>query len=64
MRPMDANIAYNVKGDSFHLYDLSVRAQAPSEEKKALKYMYDHRGISLSKMSEIIKYRIFEKLYK
>lgn len=64
MRPLEANIVYNVSGDVFHLYDLGKKAAPPAEDKKAAKYLYDHRGISVSKMMEIIKYRIFERFGK
>ncbi len=60
MRPHDANIIYNISGDVFRLYDTDRPGTVPAAENKALRYMYDHRGISVSKMVQIIKHRIFE----
>ena len=62
MRPVDANIVYNISGNDLHLYDMSIKADPPAAVPKAHRLLYDYRGISAARMIEIIKYRILEKL--
>lgn len=62
MRPIDANIRYNVPGSDLYLYDTKHKAAPPAKGKKALRFLYEYRGISAARMIEMIKYRIFEKI--
>ena len=62
MRPVDANIVYDVGGNDFYLYDMTERSQAPKSVPEALRFLYEYRGISAARMMKMIKYRISEKL--
>ena len=62
MRPLSANVTYDVKGSGIYLYDAAGDAAAPAKEPEALRYLYEYRGISAKRMLKIIKYRIMEKL--
>ena len=62
MRPVDANVVYEISGNDFHLYDVSKKADMPAKERDAHRYLYEYRGISAVRMIEIIKYRVLEKL--
>ena len=62
MRPVDANIKYNVCGKDFFLYDVNSPADPPPKGKEALRFFYEYRGISAARMIDMIKYRIFEKM--
>lgn len=63
MRPVDANIIYNVAGDDYRLYDVNKSAQPVSIGNKAIEYLYEYRGISAKQMLEILKYRVMEKIH-
>ena len=62
MRPIDANIVYEVDGNDYFLYDTKIVAPLPDKNHKALKFLYEYRGLSVARMIEIVKYRIMEKL--
>ena len=62
MRPLDANVVYNVEGEDYYLYDTEIAGHAPYKGDDALKYLYEYRGLSLARMIGIIKYRIRERL--
>jgi len=62
MRPVDANIVYEVSGKELFLYDVTKTGKAPEKTEEAIDYLYEYRGISASQMISIIKYRIKEKL--
>lgn len=64
MRPVDANIVYETEGDDICLYDIDIEDTPKPEASKAVKYLYEYRGISASQMLEIIKYRVEEKIKK
>ncbi|MCR5301264.1 MAG: hypothetical protein K6E49_02360 [Lachnospiraceae bacterium] len=64
MRPVDANIRFQVAGNDLYLYDVTAAGNPPKTGKKALRLFYEYRGISSKSMVEMIKYRIFEKIFK
>ena len=74
MRPIEANIVYEVAGNDFYLYDVKIpveitenikaTASTDSKHKEAVQYLYEYRGISASQMISMIKYRIAEKWNK
>lgn len=64
MRPLDANVVYEVEGDDLRLYDVKVADKVKSEDTEALKYLYEYRGISAKRMLSILKYRVAEKCRK
>lgn len=61
MRPIDANIVYEVEGDDLRLYDVNVQDKIRPLRDEAVKYLYEYRGISAKQMISILKYRIKEK---
>ena len=65
MRPVDANIMYEVEGEEYRLYDVTKGAdRVPHKAVEAVAYLYEYRGISAKQMIEMIKYRIREKFDK
>ena len=62
MRPVDANILYEIKGHDLYLYDTHKASDLPAKEPEALRFLYEYRGISAARMIEMIKYRVREKL--
>ena len=62
MRPVDANILYGIKGSDIFLYDIRKNDNPPAKEDEALKFLYEYRGLSASRMIKMIKYRFKEKL--
>ena len=61
MRPVDANIVYGIEGNDYHLYCTDEKSTPPASAVKATEFLYEYRGISLSRMFEMIKYRILER---
>ncbi|MCR4656297.1 MAG: glycosyltransferase [Lachnospiraceae bacterium] len=57
LRPVDANIIYDIEGESLFLYDTKETAKAPKLD-KAERCLYNYRALSMKKMLEIIKYRV------
>ncbi len=62
MRPVAANIVYETEGNDIHLYDMGQSAGEPGKEPEALRYLYEYRAISASRMIKILLYRIREKI--
>ncbi|MCR4922830.1 MAG: glycosyltransferase [Lachnospiraceae bacterium] len=57
LRPVDANIVADIKGEDLFLYDLKQKDKAP-RVKKAKRQLYNYRAIKLKEMLEIIKFRL------
>jgi len=64
MRPIDANIIYEVEGDDFRLYDATTSDKIKPMNNEALTYLHEYRGISAGRMISILKYRVGAKLKK
>lgn len=64
MRPIDANVVFDVPGEDIYLYDTKVHANAPAKQSEALPYLYEYRGISAKQMTSMIGYRVSEKIFK
>ena len=60
LRPIDANIIYNVEGDDFYLYDTSENGTAPDKKKLASRIMYNYKALNVKRMMEVLKYRILK----
>lgn len=66
MRPLDANIVYDILGSTFNLYDtknaaeLTTDIQKRKSQERAAKWFYQYRGISAAQMKDMILYRIKE----
>lgn len=61
MRPLEANMIYDIPGSDFYLYCTSEKDAAPKTGNEAHELLYEYRGISVSRMISMIKYRIREK---
>ena len=63
MRPIDANIVYNIAGNDFYLYDLDKSGAVPGKHPEAFRLFYEYKGISAKRMMRMIGYRIREKIF-
>ncbi len=64
MRPLDANVVYEVEGADLFLYDIGKNTNPPATGEEAYKYIYEYRGLSAEKMVKVLKLRVKEKLSK
>ena len=64
MRPVDANIIYGAEGNDFHLYDIRKNTNPPAKADEARKFLYDYRGISVSRMIKMMRYRVSERFFR
>lgn len=62
LRPIDANVIYDIGGEELHLYEVNSADDAPKANDEGTEYLYEYRGISAKQMGKIMKYRIMEKL--
>ncbi|MCR5673759.1 MAG: hypothetical protein K6F87_08620 [Lachnospiraceae bacterium] len=62
MRPVDANVKFDIKGNDLFLYDTTEDAPMPQKGDDTARLFYEYRGISAERMMKMIKYRIKEKL--
>ena len=60
LRPLDANIFDNVKGDDFYLYDTEKEDTSP-ERRDARRVLYNYRALSAKKMIKVFLFRLFGK---
>ncbi|MCR4738894.1 MAG: glycosyltransferase [Lachnospiraceae bacterium] len=60
LRPADANIIFDMRGNDIFLYDLHVQAKAPAVN-EADRLLYDYRAIRAEEMLKILKYRLFSR---
>lgn len=60
LRPVDANIVFDIEGKDLFLYDRNSSASAPSVN-EALRILYNHKALNVKKMMEVIKYRVIKK---
>ncbi len=61
LRPLDANVLYNIEGGAFFLYDTSKPAAEPKLS-PIRKYLYYYRGIKAKYMTAMLRYRVKERL--
>lgn len=63
LRPIDANILYDISGNDYYLYNTLEKACEPKPQagSRALRIMYNYRALSVKKVMEIIKYRLLKK---
>ena len=61
LRPLDANILFNIEGSTFFLYDTSKPAAAPKLN-LVQKYLYHYRGMKAKYMILMLRYRVKERL--
>jgi hypothetical protein len=63
MRPHEANVVFDIPGDSIILYDTSVRTSEPiSNEDDVSKWIYDVKGIPYLTISSVLLRKILTKL--
>lgn len=61
MRPVDANIVFDISGDDIRLYDTSKSCTPPRTQSEAHRLMYEYKGISVMRMFGIICHRVKER---
>ncbi|MCR5733379.1 MAG: glycosyltransferase [Lachnospiraceae bacterium] len=60
LRPLDANICFDMKGEDLFLYDLSEDAKAPVLNETG-RLLYDYRAIKAKEMIKILSSRLLHK---
>jgi hypothetical protein len=63
MRPVDANIIYEVEGDGLFLYDTKEAAPAPKINDEQ-RYLYNYRALKAKEMLSVMKFRLKERIRK
>ena len=57
LRPLEANVMYEIPGDEFFLYDTAQKGEMPVKS-SGERLLYDNRALKLKDMAGIIKHRI------
>ncbi len=67
LKPIDANIVYDIAGEDLFVYDTAQSAEAPDIKESVMtaqKTIYNYPGLSADRMVKLLKYRTSEKLHK